>query len=150
MGKHQTTKRLRALLREVETTASERLQPLYNRHGVDEDDGVDALVDEMCLDGANTIASLFRGWQGVGWAEIVRDVAKTLKVESAEDDDHVTVERKILDHLFRQHYESASEDEQRALDDALREAVTNALASSGPTVIEAVVDSDHYMETVFD
>ena len=34
--------------------------------------------------------------------------------------------------------------------DALREAVTNALAASGPTVIEAVVDSDHYMETVFD
>ncbi len=34
--------------------------------------------------------------------------------------------------------------------DALREAVTNALASSGPTVIEAVVDSDHYMKTVFD
>ena len=34
--------------------------------------------------------------------------------------------------------------------DALRDAVTNALASSGPTVIEAVVNSDHYMETVFD
>ena len=34
--------------------------------------------------------------------------------------------------------------------DALRDAVANALASDGPTVIEAVVDSGHYMETVFD
>jgi acetolactate synthase-1/2/3 large subunit len=34
--------------------------------------------------------------------------------------------------------------------DALRDAVTSALAASGPTVIEAVIDSDHYMETVFD
>ncbi len=34
--------------------------------------------------------------------------------------------------------------------EALRVAVTDALASDGPTVIEAVVDADHYMETVFD
>jgi acetolactate synthase-1/2/3 large subunit len=34
--------------------------------------------------------------------------------------------------------------------DALSDAVTSALAASGPTVIEAVIDSDHYMETVFD
>lgn len=34
--------------------------------------------------------------------------------------------------------------------DALRDAVTDALASDRPTVIEAVVDADHYMETVFD
>jgi acetolactate synthase I/II/III large subunit len=34
--------------------------------------------------------------------------------------------------------------------DSLRDAVANALASNGPTVIEAVVNSDHYMETVFD
>jgi acetolactate synthase-1/2/3 large subunit len=33
---------------------------------------------------------------------------------------------------------------------ALEGAVTKALASSGPTVIEAVVDSDHYVETVYD
>jgi len=28
--------------------------------------------------------------------------------------------------------------------------VTAALAADGPTVIEAVVDSDHYMDTVYD
>ena len=33
---------------------------------------------------------------------------------------------------------------------ALEEALVAALAASGPTVIEAVVDSDHYAETVFD
>jgi acetolactate synthase I/II/III large subunit len=33
---------------------------------------------------------------------------------------------------------------------ALQEAVTIALAESGPTVIEAVVDSEHYLETVYD
>jgi acetolactate synthase I/II/III large subunit len=34
--------------------------------------------------------------------------------------------------------------------DALEEAVGDALAANGPTVIEAVVDSDHYVETVYD
>jgi hypothetical protein len=28
--------------------------------------------------------------------------------------------------------------------------VKTALAAKGPTVIEAVVDSDHYLETVYD
>lgn len=34
--------------------------------------------------------------------------------------------------------------------DELTTAVTEALARSGPTVIEAVVNSDHYVDTVFD
>jgi acetolactate synthase I/II/III large subunit len=34
--------------------------------------------------------------------------------------------------------------------DALAAAVTAALAAEGPTVIEAVVDSDHYVDTVYD
>jgi acetolactate synthase-1/2/3 large subunit len=34
--------------------------------------------------------------------------------------------------------------------DQLETAVRTALARSGPTVIEAVVDSDHYVETVYD
>jgi acetolactate synthase I/II/III large subunit len=34
--------------------------------------------------------------------------------------------------------------------DALADAVTKALAAEGPTVIEAVVDSDHYVDTVYD
>jgi acetolactate synthase-1/2/3 large subunit len=34
--------------------------------------------------------------------------------------------------------------------DALEDAVTAALTAKGPTVIEAVVDSDHYVETVYD
>ncbi len=33
---------------------------------------------------------------------------------------------------------------------ALQSAVTKALSAKGPTVIEAVVDSDHYLETVYD
>jgi acetolactate synthase-1/2/3 large subunit len=33
---------------------------------------------------------------------------------------------------------------------ALEEALRQALAADGPTVIEALVDSDHYAETVFD
>jgi acetolactate synthase I/II/III large subunit len=33
---------------------------------------------------------------------------------------------------------------------ALEEAVRQALAADGPTVIEAVVDSDHYVDTVYD
>ena len=34
--------------------------------------------------------------------------------------------------------------------DALEAAVRRALAAKGPTVIEAVVDSDHYVDTVYD
>jgi acetolactate synthase-1/2/3 large subunit len=34
--------------------------------------------------------------------------------------------------------------------DALAEAVNAALGESGPTVIEAVVDSEHYVDTVYD
>jgi acetolactate synthase-1/2/3 large subunit len=34
--------------------------------------------------------------------------------------------------------------------EALEAAVTSALAADGPTVIEAVVDSEHYVETVYD
>jgi len=34
--------------------------------------------------------------------------------------------------------------------DALEAAITSALSANGPTVIEAVVDSDHYIETVYD
>jgi acetolactate synthase-1/2/3 large subunit len=34
--------------------------------------------------------------------------------------------------------------------EALEAAVTKALAASGPTVIEAVVDSEHYVDTVYD
>jgi acetolactate synthase-1/2/3 large subunit len=34
--------------------------------------------------------------------------------------------------------------------DALESAVKKALAADGPTVIEAVVDSDHYVDTVYD
>ncbi len=33
---------------------------------------------------------------------------------------------------------------------ALEEAVATAFAANGPTVIEAVVDSEHYMDTVYD
>jgi acetolactate synthase-1/2/3 large subunit len=34
--------------------------------------------------------------------------------------------------------------------DALEDAVRSALTASGPTVIEAVVDSEHYLDTVYD
>jgi acetolactate synthase-1/2/3 large subunit len=34
--------------------------------------------------------------------------------------------------------------------DSLKSAVKNALKANGPTVIEAVVNSEHYIETVFD
>jgi thiamine pyrophosphate-dependent acetolactate synthase large subunit-like protein len=34
--------------------------------------------------------------------------------------------------------------------DALESAVRNALAATGPSVIEALVDSDHYVDTVYD
>ena len=34
--------------------------------------------------------------------------------------------------------------------EALQAAVTKALSAKGPTVIEAVVDSDHYIDTVYD
>jgi thiamine pyrophosphate-dependent acetolactate synthase large subunit-like protein len=34
--------------------------------------------------------------------------------------------------------------------EALERSVAQALTAKGPTVIEAVVDSDHYIDTVYD
>jgi thiamine pyrophosphate-dependent acetolactate synthase large subunit-like protein len=34
--------------------------------------------------------------------------------------------------------------------EALEQALRQALAAAGPTVIEAVVDSEHYVDTVYD
>jgi uncharacterized protein YaaW (UPF0174 family) len=109
MGKSASTKKLEGLLRGVSEEAPERLEPLFDRHGVDEGDTIEALVEEICLDGANTIASLFRGWEGAPYAEIVQDVAKTLKVSVTKKDNYISIERKLLDHLFEKHYEKPEE-----------------------------------------
>jgi uncharacterized protein YaaW (UPF0174 family) len=141
MAEPVTTDKLRRLLSEVAETSPERLEPLFDRHGLEVEDGVAALVDEICLDGANTIASIFRGWEGVAYGEIVRDAAKLLKVRiDREQDSHVEVERKILDHLFREHYAKATDEERDLLDGILRaNGVKQASWSTGGVLLTAAI-----------
>jgi len=140
MAESASTRKLKRLLGVVARKAPDRLEPLFDRHGVEVEDGADALVDEVCLDGANTIASIFRGWEGVAYEEIVRDVAKTLKVSCGDRDSHPKVERKILDHLFREHYSQASEEERDKLDSILQTSgLKQASWSTGGVLLTAAL-----------
>jgi len=134
---------LSQLLRKVHGQAPARLEPLFDRHGVEASEGVDALVEEIRLDGANTLASIIRGWEGVDYSEIVCDAAKTLKVKVVKDDDHVTVEDKILSQLFREHYTVHATEEERAEIDGILQVhgVKQTSWSAGGALLTALIST---------
>jgi uncharacterized protein YaaW (UPF0174 family) len=45
---------------------------------------INKLIEEICLDGSSTIASIIRRGKGVSYSEIVYDVAEKIKVEEKE------------------------------------------------------------------
>ena len=119
------TKRLVTLLDRVGSTKQgrARLSGLFERHGIEPDDGVEALVEEIQLDGANTLASVLRGWSGIEYDELVRDVASKVKAPFEKDQREDIIERSILDAVISKYLESASAVE--------REAILGAVADSG-------------------
>ena len=111
---NEATRDLREFLKTIDRgSASARLDVLFRRHGVDRSEGIDALVDEIRLDGANTIASAFRGSQGVQYDEIVQDVARHLKIPVTDKAPVAAVEQRIIEHVIGK-YLSNADDETRA------------------------------------
>lgn len=86
----------------------ERLKPLFERHGVEPADGIKELVDEIRLDGSNTIASLFRGIEGVPYLEIVHDVADKMDVDYNENQKEDVIEYAILGKMLKEFLDNAS------------------------------------------
>lgn len=77
------------------------------------------VVDEFRLFGGNTIANIFRGGEGPEYSEILRDVAKKLKVSFNRQAPDELVERYILQKLFTDTLDRASNEELRAMMDEL-------------------------------
>lgn len=81
MQETDSTQALEDFLKRVHEEDRNALIPIFKRHGIDPSDGVETLVREVCLDGSNTIASFFRGQQGVDYRTVVLGVAKKLNVD---------------------------------------------------------------------
>ncbi|MDE6479650.1 MAG: DUF3944 domain-containing protein [Muribaculaceae bacterium] len=68
------------------------------------------LVEEFRLFGGNSIANFFRG-EGPEYYEILRDVARKNNVEYTSDDSNQTVEKKLLQKLFMDTINNASDED---------------------------------------
>jgi len=102
-------------------TPKERLAPIYERHEVEAGKGAKALLDEICLDGANTLASILRGWEGVDYGEIVTDVADQLEVPTAGRSP-LELERAIVEVIINKYLQNASPSEREDLAKVLKQA----------------------------
>jgi uncharacterized protein YaaW (UPF0174 family) len=118
--------RLIGLLLRVQARAPQRLRPLFDRHGIDPEDGIAELVEEIRLDGANSIASMFRGRRGVDYDVVVRDVARKLKLRPGNEDAEALLERQVLDAVMERYLQKASDEERAIIEDELREALRGA------------------------
>src|SRR5262245_57664764 len=113
MPAHPSDQRLVDLFCKV---PKERVRPIYERHGVEPSHGFCELVDEIRLDGSNTFASMFRGFEGVSYLEVVHDVARKIGVKGVQDSDHETaVEIRALEHIVRKYLEQASPEERERI-----------------------------------
>jgi uncharacterized protein YaaW (UPF0174 family) len=102
--------------------------PRHKRDQVVDERVVDALIEELRLDGGNTLANLLRGWRGVDYEEIVNDVANALKVTVVGDE--VETELNIVAKVVQDFYDSGSADEKAAMD-AVVEAERSKAAAAG-------------------
>jgi len=112
--------RVLGVLLEVQRRAPQRLKPIFDRHGVDPEDGVAELVAEIRLDGANSIASMFRGRRGVDYDEVVRDVARKLKLKPHRKEPESELERRVLDVIMERYLDKASAVAKAAIEDELK------------------------------
>jgi uncharacterized protein YaaW (UPF0174 family) len=99
----------------------ESLLPIYERHGIDPSEKEKALLEDVCLDGANSIASIFRGWEGVDYDEIVTDVAEELGIQ-ALDRTPRQLELAILEFIISKYLENATPEERSDIAALLKKA----------------------------
>lgn len=74
--------------------------PKYKQYAPDHSKYTDVIADEIRLFGGHTLVNLFRK-EGPAYQDIVKDVAKKLKVEFRESDTVSVIERAILMHMLK-------------------------------------------------
>ena len=98
------------------------------------------IVEYLCKMGSNDLATLFRGGKGVSYGEVVFDVAKKLKVPSAnENNSPETNENLIIAKLFEDTLDKMSDDEKRELFNVLGLTGADIPFSSAGTLITQVL-----------
>ena len=104
---------------------------VYQTHYPNHKKYVEAIESELRLFGGNTIANVFRG-EGPPYDEIVRDVAKKLKVDFYDSDSIEKIEIRMLLKILDQSYEKMSDAERRKLVKLFKDSgVENVDFSSG-------------------
>lgn len=90
----------------------------------------DSIAAEVCALGSNTIANAFRRGASVSYDEVVRDVAKELKIEVRKGVAAPEVEHLLLETLLSKVLEGKSEQEKEALQAHRANAIDSAMLSS--------------------
>lgn len=109
---HPSSERLVNVLKKAPKS---RLRPLLERHGLKPSEGPRELVREIELDGSNTVASIFRGFSGVPYQEVVRDVAAKLGIPSSPDDPEEEIELKCLEKTLTRYLEQATREQRDSI-----------------------------------
>lgn len=99
------------------------------------------IAEELQLFGGNTIASLFRGGDGVLYREILTDVAEKFKVKFTKNDSTEEIEQYLLLKLFKDMTDGMSPQQLQQLSDELKLPTTTftseAIMASFLTVFKA-------------
>lgn len=104
-------------LESLQAADAHALAAVRERHGVTRRASLALLADEIRLDGSNSFASLFRGYEGVEYREIVGDVAGKLGARVRAEDTLVEAEQALLVHVAQRYWEGLSDEERaRVLD----------------------------------
>jgi uncharacterized protein YaaW (UPF0174 family) len=69
---------------------------------------------ELLLSGGNSIINIFRG-KGVPWKELVRDVARKVKIEYSENDSTAEIEEKVATNILERAIDKMTDDERAKL-----------------------------------
>lgn len=132
---HPSTARLVELLDGI---PAERIQPIYDRHGVENGRGAEALAREISLDGASTVMSVLRRWKGVPYAVIVRDVARKMNVRAGNDEPVPAIELRLLEELVRSYLQKANAEEREQVQKYLQKAGNDHQTQLGEMVSGAM------------
>lgn len=107
------------LLQQVQAVEPERLTPIFERHGVAATAGIESLVAEIRRDGSNTISTLFRGGDGVHYAEIVADVARASGCTVREGASVQELESLLVEKVMSDYYRDCKPEERASIQEFL-------------------------------
>ncbi|MGE0822968.1 MAG: ubiquinol-cytochrome C chaperone family protein [Candidatus Binatia bacterium] len=89
------------------------LTELYSAHHPNHSAYVDEIAAEVQKFGGNTIVNVLRGGKGIPYIEVVRNVARQLKVNFNDSMDAGRIELQILLRILEKAYEKMTEEERR-------------------------------------